>query len=274
MAVKLGIIGLPNTGKSFSRRNIEKGEEVFVIAPSRKNMHLKSSDGQTIKQLNVGFKDLKTTEELMRAKNYPHIRDLFIKAMAAPPEAKKDFNISGNWVVCKKLSDLEVYLKFVDKMMPHIKTIILPDFTHFVSEVIADQEFIKRKAGGEAFQRFWELAGDTLNNFIASIDELRDDLIVVTEYHAEYNEVADMYEIFVPAGKMLKEKFLPDSYYDYMLYTHVNIPESGEPGPKDYKFVTRRVKKYNARTSGLFQEAFIPNDLNLVLTKMREQLGI
>jgi len=37
--------------------------------------------------------------------------------------------------------------------MPHIKTIIIPDFTHFISAILADRKFIARKAGGEAFQR-------------------------------------------------------------------------------------------------------------------------
>lgn len=274
MAVKLGLIGLPNTGKSFSRKTIKKGEEVFVIAPSRKGMHLTTSDGNPIQKFNISFEDLKTTEEIIKNKGYGNTEAILAKILTLSDDVAKKFTFSGNWLLCKDLSKLETCLKFVSEKLPHIKTIILPDFTHFVSGVIADPAFIKRKAGGEAFQRFWELAGDTLNNFIGSIDDLRDDLIVVTEYHSEYDEVADVYEIFVPAGKMLKEKFKVDSYYDYMIYTHVNIPEGGEVKANDYKFVTKRTGKYNARSSGLFEETYISNDLELVLTNMRKQLGI
>jgi hypothetical protein len=112
-----------------------------------------------------------------------------------------------------------------------------------------------------------------LNNFITSIDELREDLLVVTEYHCEYNESNGMFEIFVPGGKMLKEKFLPDSYYDVLLYTHV-VEEDGTPQSQRYKFVTHRSDKYNARCLNLFEETYIPNDLQLVIDKVREYIGI
>ncbi|MCP4255028.1 MAG: hypothetical protein GY775_16800 [Candidatus Scalindua sp.] len=235
MAIKLGLIGLPNTGKSFSRKTIKNGEEVFIIAPSHKAMHITDSKGIPLKKLS---------------------------------EDKK----TGNWLINKNLTLLPKILEYIDKDRPEIKTIILPDFTHFISAVIADKKFISRKAGGEAFQRFWELAGDALNNFIISIDTLREDLIVVTEYHAEYSEVEEMYKIFVPGGKMLEEKFKLDSYYDFMLYTHVKQQDTGEV--ENYNFVTRRWDKYNARSSELFKETLIPNDLELVLSKMREYLGI
>ena len=235
MAIKLGLIGFPNSGKSFSRKTIKKGEEVFVIAPSHKAMHITDSSGKPIKKLS-------------------------------------DDKKSGNWVVISDLKILPKILEYVSKDRPEIKTIILPDFTHFISAIVSDKKFIARKAGGEAFQRFWELAGDALQNFIISIDNLRDDLIVVTEYHAEFDEPSDMFKIFVPGGKMLEEKFKLDSYYDFMLYTHVKMKESGEVD--SYNFVTRRWDKYNARSSELFKDTLIPNDLELVLSKMREYLGI
>ena len=83
-----------------------------------------------------------------------------------------------------------------------------------------------------------------------------------------------MYEIFVPGGKMLKEKFLPDSYYDVMLYTHV-MDDDGTIKQQDrYKFVTRRTDRYNARCMDLFEDTYIPNDLQAVLDKVRTYIGI
>lgn len=113
--------------------------------------------------------------------------------------------ISGNWTLCPSLYTLPMILDYVNKL-PNIKVIILPDFTHFISKILADKNFISRKAGGEAFQRFWELAADTLNNFMLTQINLREDLIAITEYHSEYNEVQDTFKIFVPGGKMLEEK--------------------------------------------------------------------
>jgi len=238
MALKIGIVGPPNSGKSYSRTFIEKGEEVFVIAPSHKMTHITTSNGEPIKQL---VKDDKG--------NY----------------------VSGNWTLCPSLDKLPLILDFVQKL-PHIKVVILPDFTHFISKIIADPNFIKRKAGGEAFQRFWELASDTLNNFILSLDYLREDLIIITEYHSEYDESLDSFKIFVPGGKMLEEKFKLDSYYDFMLYTHTEQKESGEI--ENYYFVTKKWKKYNARFANLFEDVLIPNNLQLVLDTFRKASGI
>lgn len=238
MAIKIGIIGIPNSGKSYSRKSIKNGEEVFVLAPSHKSMHLTTSDGKPIQK-----------------------------------SITKDGNwVSGNWKLIKSLPALSANLKYISAKMPQIKTVIVPDFTHFISRIIADKGFISRKAGGEAFQRFWELAADTLNNFILSIDDLRDDLLVVTEYHAEYSEVEEIFKIFVPGGKMLEEKFKLDSYYDFMYYTHVSRDDNGEV--KGHHFVTRKWDKYNARSADLFEDVLIPNDLQLVLDKTRAELGI
>ena len=83
-----------------------------------------------------------------------------------------------------------------------------------------------------------------------------------------------MFEIFVPGGKMLKDKFLPDSYYDVMLYTHV-LEDDGTIKQSDrYKFVTHRTDKYNARCLNLFEETYIPNDLQLVVDKVKDYIGI
>lgn len=238
MAIKIGIIGIPNSGKSYSRKTIVKGEEVFVLAPSHKSMHITTSDDKPIKKAHFENKAW----------------------------------VSGNWTLVKTLPALSSYLKYISNDMPQIKTIIVPDFTHFISRIIADKGFISRKAGGEAFQRFWELAADTLNNFILSIDDLRDDLLVVTEYHAEYSEIEELYKIKVPGGKMLEEKFLLDSYYDNMYYTHVARNDQGEV--EGHYFVTRKWDRYNARSGDLFKDLLIPNDLQMVLDKTREDLGI
>ena len=269
MAYKIGLVGLTNTGKSFSRRTIKNGEEVFILSPSQKALHIRDSKGNPLKPLNISTETSKNTEEIC-AKIGVTRNNLAGKLI----RNNTPLAITGNYLVMKDVRLLEDWIRFVSTKMPNIKVLILPDFTHYISEVIAQKEFIQRKSGGEAFQRFWELAADALNNFITSIDELREDLLVVTEYHCEYNEATNMFEIFVPGGKMLKDKFLPDSYYDVMLYTHV-LEDDGTIKQEDrYKFVTHRTDKYNARCLNLFEDTYIPNDLQLVLNKVREYIGI
>lgn len=270
MAYKIGIIGLPNTGKSFSRKTLRKGEEAFVLSPSQKALHFRDSQNNALKPLSIETPNFKSLDEFA-AKNSLNKNMVANKLLKAP---EGSFKVSGNYFVMKDVRHLEDWVKFVSQKMPHIKLLILPDFTHYISEVIAQKEFIQRKSGGEAFQRFWELAADALNNFITSIDELREDLLVVTEYHCEYNEATNMFEIFVPGGKMLKDKFLPDSYYDVMLYTHVLSDDEGLKQSDRYKFVTRRTDKYNARCLNIFEDAYIPNDLQMVVDKVRDYIGI
>lgn len=271
MAFKIGIIGAPNTGKSYSRTFIKNGEECFIIAPSSKMMHITTSDNKPIRRLQFSCGNFDSSEKLAVALKtdihgvVPYLLGTECKIKETP------VTVTGNYIVTK-LEHIEEYLNFVNLYMPHIKTIFIPDFTHFISAILADRNFIKRKSGGEAFQRFWELAGDVLEKMMISIDSLREDLIVVTEYHSTYNEVSNNWEIFVPGGKMLTEKFLLDSYYDFMLYTHVEQDESG--AVTSYNFVTKKWGKYNARDCGIFKDILIPNDLELVLQKVREKNGI
>lgn len=269
MAYKIGIVGLTNTGKSYSRRTIKNGENVFILSPSHKALHIRDSEGNPLKPLNIFTDSSKNMEEICTKLSCTK------NALAGKLlKAANPVNIEGNYLVMKDVKMLEDWIKFVSLKMPHIKTLILPDFTHYISEIIAQKEFIQRKSGGEAFQRFWELAADALNNFITGMDEMREDLLVVTEYHCEYNEATGMFEIFVPGGKMLKDKFLPDSYYDVMLYTHVMEDDGNIKQSDRYKFVTYNTGKYNARCLNLFEDPYIPNDLQLVLDKVREYIGI
>ena len=266
MAVKIGIIGEPNTGKSYSRKFIDRGEDVFILAPSAKSRHITTSENIPIKRLNVSTPISPTLEDMATKLGKTSIHDV-IPLLAS----KTDLTITGNYIVCK-LEHVFNYLQFIDKKMPNIKTVIIPDFTHFISAILADKKFISRKAGGEAFQRFWELAGDALEGIILSIDDLREDLLVVTEYHSEYNEVSDTWEIFVPGGKMLRQAFKLDSYYDFMFYTHVVKKDNGEV--ESYNFVTRKWDKYNARSSELFKDTLIPNNLEVVISEVRTYNGI
>lgn len=278
MGHRIGIVGQPNSGKSYSRKSIKNGNEVFLIAPSRKMTYLYTQDdkGQKApaKPVNFTIKD-ESGKALTDFAAYKQ-RGMTLGAIAkeilvsTPPRIE----FTGNFIVVKSLSELALWSQLVNRYMPHIKTLLTPDFTHYVSNIISQKQFIERKAGGEAFQRFWELAGDTLNSYFTNVDDFREDLIVVTEFHSEYDEMAGFYKIFVPAGKMLSEKFLPDSYYDVLLYTNVLSAEEEPTREKRYKFITKKTDKFNARDAELFKEEQIPNNLQIVLDRYRAANGI
>jgi hypothetical protein len=75
---------------------------------------------------------------------------------------------------------------------------------------------------------------------------------------------------------MFKEKFLPASYYDILLFTDVQITDDENDLPV-YEFITRRTKMYpEARSSDLYKasEIRVPNNLQDVLTRLRKVKGI
>lgn len=275
MAHKVAIAGLPNSGKSFSRRTIKDGENVIILSPSNKATHLKDSKGKTLQPFGVKTAKFSSSEEAIKGLSVSNIHQVLSRwNKELKPGSFKPENITGNFQLIESLTDLPIWMQFVSKHLPWIHTVIIPDFTHFISRVISDDGFINRKAGGEAYQRFWELAASALKNFIISIDNYRHDLIVVTEYHAEFDSDTGFYDIFVPAGKMLTEKFKPPSYYDILVFTDVQMPEDDEEDAK-YRFVTKPTRKYPyARTMNLFEQTYIENDLQLVLDRVREYLGI
>lgn len=306
MGKKLGICGYQNSGKSFGRRYIPDGENVMIIAPSVKTSHLfsgppgvekftaaqideaiKKGTRKPVKDFNIKSPEGKynNIEEALALIADPNKRSLaYILAMidakkgadyfgATIPEQRK--HLSGNVILCENLENLQLFINFVNKWMPWIHTIILPDFTHFITETITSSGFIARKANGEQYAKYLDLAADSLRGFITSADKLRKELIVVTEYHVELIEATGVYEIFTPGGKLLKEKFLPSSYYDTFLFTDALYDENDENGKVQYRYVTRKIKKYpEARSIGNFEELYIPNNLQAVLTEMRKYDGI
>jgi len=280
MALKIGLVGPPNSGKSYSRRNLD-GEEVFILMPSDKLAHLTLKGEKPLQRANYSTKAHKDSKEVLKALNAVYQNKYKMRSYMIPyyeeqfRSTRKDFeglSIEGDYEIIKHLQYLESYLWFISDNMEEKKIVILPDFSHFISSIISKRSFIDRKAGGEAFQRFWELAGDTLNAFFESVDEMRNDLIVVTEFHSQYDEHAEEYQLFVPAGKMLEEKFKAESYFDDMYYTAAIKDEEG--AVKEWVFYINKFGEYNARNGWDGTEKYVPNDLKPIIKKLRAKKGI
>ena len=297
MASRIGIAGDVNTGKSRSRKTIKKGQEVFLLQPSVKRNYLTDEEGNKLKPFIYrpsAHKNISNWEEVYKLPvftatnslvNSPSqaikVLDHVFSRMALDNGIEKvrssltAENLYGNiQLINHSITEASDWLNFISNWMPWIKVVIVADFTHYISNVISDRAFINRKIGGEAYQRFWELAADALTTFILSTDDLRDDLIIVTEFHTEWDKERQRYELFMPAGNMLKEEFKPESYFDTLLFTDVNTTIAGDGSEtNDYRFVTRRTALYpQARSADLFDELYIPNDLELVLETYRKEV--
>ena len=141
MASRMAVMGLPNTGKSFSRQFIKNPEECFVISPSGKDHHL-VGDGITKLDMKIG--QVSGLREVAAKLGVPSTHDAIARFSGTdlPPNS----STSGNYAVV-------LYLKFIDRHMPQIKNVFLADFTHWISRVLTTAEFRRRKSGGEAFAR-------------------------------------------------------------------------------------------------------------------------
>ncbi len=285
MAQRAALIGLPNTGKSISRKFIFNGERAFVISPSSKMTHLFTSEGKTkakdmlhfpeggkpVNQLDFTINGV-TATDFMKKNNVPNIHEL-VKGMVTNPHSFK-IEATGNYIVCSEVKYVEYYQTFISRFMPSINMIFLADFTHWVSYILRSPSFRKQTSGGGAFERFWTLAADTLDNIILAADTLRDDIIVYTEYHAEYHQDTDTYRVFVPAGNMLNDKFLPKSYYDICLHTEITPYEEEQDDSKRYKFVVKNLGRKDGRGMDLFndieEKGMIPNNIEVVDSRIRK----
>jgi len=284
MATRLAIMGLPNSGKSYSRTYLPKGEESFVINPSIKETHLFTSQKNEhgfripVDELDMSIQakvGLKAIAENIKVDTYHEVIHAFSQRNL--PDGTV---ITGNYAMVPDLKWVESYLRFIDRHMPHIKNIFIADFTHFLSNVVSSKEFKRQgQSGSGAFERYWDLAANSLNHLIRSSDILtRKELIVAIEFHSEYDEKDDVYKIKVPAGKMLTEKYLPESYFDYMVHTHV-VPYDGVLTEEErFKFVVIKRDRYDGRMANIFKDAavdgMIPNNMNLLLTRLRAYLNI
>ena len=277
MAFRLGLTGGPNTGKTFSWKFFDQGQRVFAICPSNKMVHL-IQNGDTRKEQEIEItspsRNKNTTKEMMAAfkvntrAQLMSTLSIFIQSGKVNPE---ELVIEGNFVYCSDIRYLGECKRFVTLAMPNIDILLTTDFTHYISTILTTKAFRMRKKGGEAFARFWDLAADSLINVLLIADELPGHIIDVTEFHAgDYDETTGTLNVYVPAGNMLKDKFMPKSYFDMMLYTRVLDHKPGQPQKDRYKFVVIPVDHYDGRSLGLFDNVMdtdgqIPNDMGLVM---------
>lgn len=279
MAIKIAIIGHPNTGKSYSRNFLKKGEESFIISPSSKSSHMKTSGGKPVDLLDISVGEVKGFDNVIKKLGVSNRHEVINSVINSGLPDSVKIETSGNITIVPDIRNITNYMRFIDRYMPHIKNIFIGDFTHYITNVIAGPEFRNRKRGDEAFARYIDLAADSLNNVLLSADELkRKELIVVTEYHAVYDGNENIYRIFVPAGNMLSDKFKPESYYDYVIHTHVVNYDEEQDDTKRFKFVITKKDRYDGRMANLFSDiqvdGMIPNDIQQVIDRVRKNEGI
>ena len=170
--------------------------------------------------------------------------------------------VTGNYYISSNWESILKILKIINKIMPHIKTVVLDDMQYILS-----YEFVDR-ATEVGYQKFSELA-QHLMEILRYSEIMREDCTMVFLTHSENvgTEIDPKY-VIKTIGKLLAEKVTLEGLFTYIFCTKV---EEGDDGRMEYKLITNNDGKCLAKTPmGMFKELEIDNDLNQILEVIKQ----
>lgn len=215
-AETIAIVGESGTGKSTSLRNLNP-EETFIISTTGKPLPFR------------GYKK---------------------KYIPFKIEGK---TVTGNYYVSSKWDQILKILQIIDKMMPHIKQVIVDDFQYVLS-----YEFVDR-ATEVGYTKFSELAQHAME-ILRYAEKMRETCKMIFLTHSEnVGDIMNPKYVIKTVGKLLSEKVTLEGLFTYIFFTKVS---EGDDGRMQYKLITNNDGTCVAKTSlGMFEELEIDNDL-------------
>lgn len=219
-AETIAIVGESGTGKSTSLRNLNP-ETTFIISTTGKPLPFRAWKKKYI------------------------------------PIKIEGKNVSGNYYVSSKWDQILKILQIIDKMMPHIKQVIIDDFQYVLS-----YEFVDR-ATEAGYTKFSELAQHAME-ILRYSEKMREDCKMIFLTHSENvgDNVNPKY-VIKTVGKLLSEKVTLEGLFTYIFFTKVS---EGDSGRMEYKLITNNDGTCVAKTSfGMFEDLEIDNDLNEII---------
>lgn len=171
-------------------------------------------------------------------------------------------NPNGNLINSSKSIEIIKCLHHISKSMPHIKTVVVDDLQY----MSAFEYFEKAKEKG--YDKFVSIA-TALANVSKLPSYLRDDLTVIFTIHSESiidSEGARRVKAKT-LGKMIDNSLTLEGLFTIVLFGKVKKTGKGVV----YGFETQ-TDGYNTAKSPMemFEDLFIPNDLQFVIDKIRE----
>ena len=174
---------------------------------------------------------------------------------------------SKNLFTTSDYNYLLALLNNIDKSAPHVKNIVIDDAIY----VMRTEFFDRTKERG--YDKYNELA-DHFRRIIAKCSSLRNDLNVFMLLHIENVESDGSLIGYKSAsvGKLLDKMYNPLESVSVTLFAQ---PKYNEKGIPTYGFYTHKMKvggvELPCKTpDGMFEEDFIPNDLQAVVDAMNE----
>lgn len=170
----------------------------------------------------------------------------------------------GNLMRVSDLNTLAQRVKQIAEGAPHVKYVVVDDYTHYFTHRTLSPKFMAQNSGGAVFARWNVFGADVFNSFWSKADEMREDLTIIVNHHTTIKEDGTLG--FKTSGKLLDNEVDCPSQVEYILHTRVL---EGENGKMAYKYLTNSDGVHEAKTPmGMFEEQLIDNDIYAVIQKI------
>jgi hypothetical protein len=170
---------------------------------------------------------------------------------------KKSYNAEAkNYLVCDDAYKIQGYLRHIDKNMPNVKVVVIDT----LNGIMLSQEMAERKAN--SFDQWRDLA-TSIYGILDMIGTLREDLTVICTAHSQVDMTESGYNFthMRTSGKKL-DKIVPESKFTIVLLA------KAYEGKYVYEV---HANNSTAKTPlGMFEEDEVPNDITIILDKIKE----
>lgn len=164
-------------------------------------------------------------------------------------------------------ASINSFIESINKNAGYVKNVVVDDFTY----VMRKEYFKSAKVTG--FTKFVDM-GAHFQSIIQTAENTREDLNIFLVMHCEEVISDNVIVGFKPStiGKMIDSTYNPIEVVPMVLFSSVKYDENKKPM---YGFYTHRCMEGNTEIpakspDGMFEEDFIPNDLELVVNAMNK----
>lgn len=175
---------------------------------------------------------------------------------------KETKEMTGNFYTSSNIEAIKQMMKIVNVKMPNVKVLIIDDFQYLQAfEAMA-------RVDEKGYGKFTDMAKHAYEALKTGMD-MRDDLFIVVSTHSENTgDNLNPYYKIKTQGKMLDSVITLEGLFTYVLFTKVVKDDSDAV---QYKFLTNSDGTCTAKSPmGLFEDLLIDNDLDYVISKIKE----
>jgi len=163
-----------------------------------------------------------------------------------------DYTEGENRFVTSNLNKLKVLLESVKEKRPGTKTLVVEDFSHYLTSAQLDESFV----ANEGFKK-WNIYSQQIFSIIKLLTETLDVENTILIHHTALD--SKNVESFASSGKLVDNLIKPASYYTYIYHSTIIDKEDGS---REYVFQTNFSNGKEAKTPlGLHEKLYLPNNV-------------